>query len=232
MLERVHLVVLGAAGADDHDRRLDALARARLGDHPAVDAGQHQVDDRDVGPLEAQLAQAAVAVLGDSTSIPACRRCVAMAFAITRSSSAISTRGTSVMVREAVKGFAAPADLSSPARTNFRVASTARTPGFVLLGCPRRRRGKATDRLHHAATPGVRILQGNLFRNAGGGRIATGSLGHGWACTLDSARAGVTPGDAGDDPPARRSTPRGCVAYGVSSRPYRPIDASTAGRSS
>ena len=43
------------------------------------------------------------------------------------------------------KGFAAPACLSSPGRTDFRVASTAHPPGFALLGCPRRRTGDITD---------------------------------------------------------------------------------------
>lgn len=47
--------------------------------------------------------------------------------------------------RRRLKGFAAPAGLSSPGRTDFRVASTARPPGFDLLGCPRRRRGNVTD---------------------------------------------------------------------------------------
>jgi len=38
------------------------------------------------------------------------------------------------------KGFAAPADLSSAGRRNFRVTPTAPPPGFVLLGCPGRRK--------------------------------------------------------------------------------------------
>ena len=54
-LERVHAVVLGAAGADDDDRRADALgARGLLDEAPAVEAGQHQVEHEDVGALVAQ----------------------------------------------------------------------------------------------------------------------------------------------------------------------------------
>ena len=61
-LERVHAVVLGAAGRDDDDRRADSLA-ARLLDHlPAVEAGQHQVEHADVGPLEAQPGETGLAV--------------------------------------------------------------------------------------------------------------------------------------------------------------------------
>src|SRR5688572_732963 len=53
-LERVDAVVLGAAGADDDDRRADSLA-ARLLDHaPAVHARKHQVEHADVGLLVAE----------------------------------------------------------------------------------------------------------------------------------------------------------------------------------
>ena len=62
-LERVHLVVLGAARRDDQDRRRDALAPRLLRQRPAVDARQHEIDDGDVVLLVAQLAQALVAVL-------------------------------------------------------------------------------------------------------------------------------------------------------------------------
>ena len=56
-LERVDPVVLGAAGADDDDRRADPLA-ARLLDHaPAVDAGEHQVEHADVRLLVAEPGQ-------------------------------------------------------------------------------------------------------------------------------------------------------------------------------
>ena len=61
--ERVHLVVLGAARGDDDDRHRDALAPDGLGHGPAVEAGQHEVDDGDVGALVAQLAQAPLPVL-------------------------------------------------------------------------------------------------------------------------------------------------------------------------
>ena len=62
-LERVHLVVLGAARRDDQDRRRDALPARLLRECPAVDAGQHEIDDRDVVLLVAKLPEALVAVL-------------------------------------------------------------------------------------------------------------------------------------------------------------------------
>ena len=61
-LERVDAVVLGAAGGDHDDRRADPLA-ARLLDHlPAVEAGEHQVEDADVGALVAQPREPGLAV--------------------------------------------------------------------------------------------------------------------------------------------------------------------------
>ena len=54
----------------------------------------------------------------------------------------------------ALKGFAVPADLSSPARKSFRVAPTAPPPGFDLLGCPGRRSGEGTARRNHLQ-PGI-----------------------------------------------------------------------------
>ena len=61
-LERVDPVVLGAARADDDDRRADPLA-ARLLDHaPAVDAREHQVEHADVGLLVAEPREAGLAV--------------------------------------------------------------------------------------------------------------------------------------------------------------------------
>ena len=61
-LERVDPVVLGAARADDDDRRADPLA-ARLLDHaPAVDAGEHQVEHADVGLLVAEPGEPGLAV--------------------------------------------------------------------------------------------------------------------------------------------------------------------------
>src|SRR2546423_2918693 len=53
-LERVDPVVLGAAGADDDDRRADAVAARSLDDAPAVGLRDHQVEDADVGPLVAE----------------------------------------------------------------------------------------------------------------------------------------------------------------------------------
>ena len=54
--------MLGAAGRDDDDRRADALA-ARLLDHlPAVEAGKHQVEHADVGPLVAEAREPGLAV--------------------------------------------------------------------------------------------------------------------------------------------------------------------------
>ena len=61
-LERVHAVVLRAAGGDDDDRRADPFV-SRLLDHaPAVDAGEHEVEDADVGPLVAQAREPGLAV--------------------------------------------------------------------------------------------------------------------------------------------------------------------------
>src|SRR5918999_2458202 len=53
-LERVDAVVLGPAGADDDDRRADALGARRLDHAPAVPAGKHEVEHADVGMLVAQ----------------------------------------------------------------------------------------------------------------------------------------------------------------------------------
>ena len=47
-------VLLAAAGADDDDRRPDALAARDLDHLPAVEERQHQVEDADVRPLVAQ----------------------------------------------------------------------------------------------------------------------------------------------------------------------------------
>ena len=62
-LERVHLVVLAAARRDHDDRGDDALGTCALGHRPAVEAGKHQIDDGDVGALEAELAESALTVL-------------------------------------------------------------------------------------------------------------------------------------------------------------------------
>ena len=61
--ERGDLVVLVAAGADGENRRHQALVAGALDQAPAIEARQHQVDDADVGTLEAQLAQALGAVI-------------------------------------------------------------------------------------------------------------------------------------------------------------------------
>ena len=76
-LERVHLVVLGAARRDDQDRDRDAVAPRLLGQRPAVDARQHEVDDGDVVLLVAELAQPLVAILGEhdvEPGVPQVRR--------------------------------------------------------------------------------------------------------------------------------------------------------------
>ena len=57
------LVVLVAACADGKDRSHQALVARTLDQPPAVQARQHEIDDADVGPLEAQLAQALGAVV-------------------------------------------------------------------------------------------------------------------------------------------------------------------------
>src|SRR6476659_1708050 len=102
-----------------------------------------------------------------STSMPARRRWVIIARAITASSSASSTLG----IRRDSRGvpgvprpdqrFAAPACLSSPDRTSFRVTSTAHPPGFDLLGCPRRRREKARGPAPGAQAGNWRTLRGS-----------------------------------------------------------------------
>ena len=62
--------MLGAARADDDDRRPDPLA-ARLLDHaPPVDAGKHQVEHADVRLLEAQPREPRLAV-GDADGVEA-----------------------------------------------------------------------------------------------------------------------------------------------------------------
>ena len=61
--ERVHLVVLGPAGGHGDDRRADPLPARRLGYRPAIEAGQHHVDHGHIGPLIAELGQAALAIL-------------------------------------------------------------------------------------------------------------------------------------------------------------------------
>ena len=61
-LERVHAVVLGAAGGHDDDRRADALV-SRLLDHaPAVDPGKHEVEHADVRMLVAEPREPGLAV--------------------------------------------------------------------------------------------------------------------------------------------------------------------------
>ncbi len=53
-LERVHAVVLRASGGHDDDRCADPFVSSLLDHAPAVDAGEHEVEDADVGPLVAQ----------------------------------------------------------------------------------------------------------------------------------------------------------------------------------
>ncbi len=64
-LEGVHAVVLGAAGADDHDRSPDALFAGLLDESPPVEPRQHEVDDAHVRVLEAQPRQARLTVVDD-----------------------------------------------------------------------------------------------------------------------------------------------------------------------
>ena len=61
-LEGVDAVVLGAAGADHHDGRADALASSGLDQVPAVAPGKHEVEDADVRALEAKPCEARLAM--------------------------------------------------------------------------------------------------------------------------------------------------------------------------
>ena len=72
-LERVHAVVLGAAGGDDDDRRADALGARRLDQLPAVELGEHQVEHADVRVLEAKPRQPELAAADQIGSKPAAR---------------------------------------------------------------------------------------------------------------------------------------------------------------
>src|SRR4051794_39572254 len=60
-LQRVDAVVLGAAGADDDDRRADPLCARGLDEAPAVEPGEHQIEHHDVWRLVAQSRQANLA---------------------------------------------------------------------------------------------------------------------------------------------------------------------------
>ena len=62
-LERMDAVVLGAAGADDHDRRPDSLLAGGLEQPPAVEPREHEVEHADVGMLVAQARQARLALV-------------------------------------------------------------------------------------------------------------------------------------------------------------------------
>src|ERR1700722_7404538 len=53
-LERMDTVVLGPARGDDDDRRTDPLRARGLDQLPAVELGQHEIEDADVRILEAQ----------------------------------------------------------------------------------------------------------------------------------------------------------------------------------
>ena len=57
--------MLGAACRDDDDRRADPLGAGRLDQLPAVELGQHQVEDADVGILEAQPREPELAATDD-----------------------------------------------------------------------------------------------------------------------------------------------------------------------
>ena len=56
-LERVHAIVLGAAGRDDHDRGADSLSASGLDQLPAVHARQHQIEHADIRLLVAKPCQ-------------------------------------------------------------------------------------------------------------------------------------------------------------------------------
>ena len=61
-------IVLRPASRDDDDRRADALVPRLLDHAPAVDAGQHEVEDADVGPLVAKARESGLAV-GDADRV-------------------------------------------------------------------------------------------------------------------------------------------------------------------
>jgi hypothetical protein len=91
-LERVNAVVLGPPCGDDDDGRADALVSSLLDDAPAVDAGQHEIEDADVRPLVAQAGRARSRRFATPTaSKPAVSRCRAIPRAMTSSSSMIRT---------------------------------------------------------------------------------------------------------------------------------------------
>ena len=75
-LERMHPVVLGAARRHDDDRRPDSLAAGVLDQLPAVGPREHQVDNADVRPLEAQPREAGGAVLDAYRVETGCREMV------------------------------------------------------------------------------------------------------------------------------------------------------------
>jgi hypothetical protein len=68
-------------------------------------------------------------------------------------------RPASPTARRCRRGFAAVACLSSLGRTDFRVASTARPPGFDLLGRPRRRNEEAIPVRSRSQRPRCRTYE-------------------------------------------------------------------------
>ncbi len=96
-LERVHAVVLRTARADDDDRRSDPFSTSRLDELPAVEPGQHEVENAHVVLLVAQAREPCLAAPTVTASNPAAVKCWTMPSAMTASSSMTSTfvtRGT------------------------------------------------------------------------------------------------------------------------------------------
>ena len=96
--QSVHLVLLRTARADHDHRHLRSLGPQTLGDLPAVHARQHQVDDRDVGPFEAQFAHRLVAGRRDLDGVARVPQMRCHHDAMTLSSSAIRMREIPVML--------------------------------------------------------------------------------------------------------------------------------------
>jgi len=71
-LERVHAVVLRASGGHDDDRCTDPFVSSLFDHAPAVDAGEHEIEDAHVWPLVAQPSEPGLAVRDADGVEPGC----------------------------------------------------------------------------------------------------------------------------------------------------------------